>query len=339
MAQHFLLSAKARNISLRKVFQLSDDAARELMARLRWGSVDRQACPHCGALDNHRFVRLQKRWRCRHCYKAFSVTSGTVFSHHKLPLQTLLGAIVLYANAVKGLSALQMARDLHVQYKTAYVLLHKLRESLWLTKDTDLLTGEVEIDGGYMHTYVRPKNRKSERPDLRLAEHQNPNKCVILVLRQRSPERRRGAVKTRIFVLPSENATDIRAVVAANVAPGAHLITDEAPGFTTLGAKWEHSVVTHAEEYQTEEGVNENQAESFIARFRRLLMGQIHKLQRKYLDVYAHEIAFREDNRRQPNGDNFRTILGKCLALAPSRNWSKYWQGNKRLTDSVVSYA
>jgi transposase-like protein len=60
-------------------------------------------------------VPLQKRWRCRDCHKAFSVTSGTVFNCHKLSLQMLLGAMLLYVNSVKGMSALQLRRDLNVQ--------------------------------------------------------------------------------------------------------------------------------------------------------------------------------------------------------------------------------
>lgn len=65
---------------------------------------------------------------------------------------------------------------------------------------------------------------------------------------------------------------------------------------------------------------------------------QIHKLKRKYLDVYAYEIAFREDTGRQDNGSIFARVLEACLRARPSRDWSAYWQGNKRLHDSVVSF-
>lgn len=111
---------------------MSGDEARDFFADLRWGSKTHQTCPHCGCVDTHRYVRGQKRWRCRGCYPAFSVTSETVFNGHKLPLQTILAAIVLYVNAVKGISALQLSRDLNVQYKTAYVLLHKLRVECYM---------------------------------------------------------------------------------------------------------------------------------------------------------------------------------------------------------------
>lgn len=256
-----------------------------------------------------------------------------------MSLQVILGGILLYANAAKGVSALQMSRDLDVQYKTAYVLLHKLRETVWKMQDTDLMTGDVEVDGGYMHTYVRPKNKRVDRPDRRLLENQNPQKCVMLVLRERhKPQQGKGAKRTRVFVLRSENEKDIRAVLERNVSPTARIYTDEAQGYTTLSATWPHFVVSHANEYQTDDGVNENQAESYISRFRRMMMGQIHRLNRKYLDVYAAEVAFREDNRRESNGSFVKDVVQKCLLTGPSRDWKGYWQGNKREGDCVLSF-
>lgn len=328
MAQHFLLTAAARDksLSIRKVMNLTDVEAQKVFAELRWGQTETQTCPHCGVIKAHRYVPLQKRWRCRDCYKGFSVTSGTVFNHHKLPLQVILGAIVIYANAVKGLSALQLARDLNVQYKTGFVLLHKLRETLWKTQDTAKLSGEVEIDGGYMHTYVRPKNRKSDRKDIRLIENQNKNKCAILVLRERSEEKGKGAKRTKVFVIPSETDKYISSIVGAHVEVGATVITDESSGYTMLGARYVHKVVNHSKEYQSKDGVNENQAESYIARFRRMLMGQVHKVGTKNLEAYANEAAFREDLRRQSNGVFVREVVRKCMKVGQSRRWAKYWQ-------------
>jgi len=102
----------------------SDEQAFDLFRELRWGKSEEVICPECGAAAVHWFLPSRRQWRCKACAHTFSVTSGTIFAHHKLPLRTYLGAVVLYTNAVKGLSALQMGRDLGVQYKTAYVLLH-----------------------------------------------------------------------------------------------------------------------------------------------------------------------------------------------------------------------
>lgn len=111
MAQHFLLSAQARTLSLRKIFSLSDDQAFEMFKQSRWGHHD-AICPCCGSVAKHYFIKTRRQWRCRDCNHTFSVTSGTIFASHKLPLKVYLAAIAIYCNAVKGLSALQLARTM-----------------------------------------------------------------------------------------------------------------------------------------------------------------------------------------------------------------------------------
>ena len=142
MSQHFLLTAEARSLSVREAFSLSDEEAFDLFRELRWGKGDEVVCPECGVVERHWFLPSRRQWRCRACARTFSVTSRTIFAHHKLPLRVYLGAVAIYTNAVKGLSALQMCRDLGVQYKTAFVLLHKVRESLMVQREeTPLFRG------------------------------------------------------------------------------------------------------------------------------------------------------------------------------------------------------
>ncbi len=115
---------------------------------------------------------LDGGFKCAGCGKQYSVTSGTIFASRKLSFMDLCGAVAIFVNAVKGLSALQLGRDLSVSYKTAWVLAHKLRESLGAEMKGFGLAGEVEIDGAYFGGSVRPENRKEDRKDRRLKEHQ-----------------------------------------------------------------------------------------------------------------------------------------------------------------------
>ena len=119
MSLHFLLKAEARTRSLVEVLGMSDDDAFTLFRRVRWGDVDEVVCPHCGLVHRHYFRPTRKIWRCAGCQEDFSVTSGTIFAFHKLPLRLYLAAAILFTNAVKGISALQVGRDLGVSHKNA----------------------------------------------------------------------------------------------------------------------------------------------------------------------------------------------------------------------------
>lgn len=130
MASHFPLTRKARSLSSIKIARLSDDETLSMLYALRWGCDNKQVCPKCGVKHQAYFISTRKQWRCKYCKHTFSITSGTIFANHKLSLQTYLFAIALFVNAVKGIPALQLSRDLGVQYKTAYVLAQKLRKSL-----------------------------------------------------------------------------------------------------------------------------------------------------------------------------------------------------------------
>src|SRR3978361_722486 len=111
------------------------------------------------------------RFRCKGCKKDFTITSGTLFGSHKLPLRCYLAAIAIFCNEVKGKSALALSRDLNVSYKCAFVLLHKCREAMAEEMKGRVVGGEgkeAEIDGGYFGGYVKPANMKEDRKDRRL---------------------------------------------------------------------------------------------------------------------------------------------------------------------------
>jgi transposase-like protein len=155
MAQHFLLSKAAKTLSLIEVFRMTDEAIERLFAQLRWPETQGEAtCIHCGSCDVYDCRRPSgaPRYRCSDCAKDFSITSGTLFASHKLPLRIYLAAILLFCNEVKGKSMLAMSRELGLSYKTAFVLCHKLREAMATELKGRMMGGEgveAEIDGAY----------------------------------------------------------------------------------------------------------------------------------------------------------------------------------------------
>src|SRR5690348_16508419 len=106
MPQHFLLSAAARSLSLAQVARMSDQEARATFQRIRWANNGGEPfCPKCGCLSVCAYA-CRPIWKCRGCGHQFSVTSGTIFAHHKLPLRDYLLAVAIFANGAKGHSAL-----------------------------------------------------------------------------------------------------------------------------------------------------------------------------------------------------------------------------------------
>lgn len=132
MAQHYLLSSQAKTISIRKVMSLTDKQAFSLLCELRWGSESLVVRPKCGCQHQAYFIESRKQWRCKvkGCRHTFSVTSGTIFANRKKPIQDYLFFIAEYVNAVKGISSPQLTRNCNMNYRTAFVLSHKLRKAL-----------------------------------------------------------------------------------------------------------------------------------------------------------------------------------------------------------------
>ena len=317
VSQHFLLSAQARTLSLKAIYKGGEDKAYQTFKRLRWPETDGEpVCPVCGCLDHYE-ITTRRRFKCAGCGKQYSVTSGTILASRKLSFMDLCGAVAIFVNAVKGLSALQLGRDLDVSYKTAFVLAHKLREALGAEMKGFGLSGEVEIDGAYFGGSIRPENRKEDRRDRRLKEHQTGERRVVIVLRERGG-------RTLTFVRNKE-AEGVPLAVAT-IAKGAKVYADEAAHWDELHATFpDAGRINHSEAYSAD-GANTNQAESYFARLRRMVSGQHHFCTARYLYQYATEAAWKEDHRRLDNGRAFTRTIALALASAKSAVFCGYWQ-------------
>jgi transposase-like protein len=316
MAQHFLLTAAARTLKLRDIYRMSDDEAFKAFTAIRFAENGGEAfCPDCGTTDPYT-ITSRRKWKCRACGKQFSATSGTIFASRKMAFVDLLAAICIWVNAAKGISALQLSRDLDCQYKTAFVLAHKLREAMARGNDGVNLDGVVEIDGAYFGGHVRQENRKEDRKDRRLSANRDDSRRVVVVLRQR-------AGRTLPFVVKREAEGAI--IVRQRVALGADLHADEGPHWDALEAVYRAHRINHGQAYSWD-GACTNQAESYFSRLRRAVAGQHHHVSPQYLHQYANEAAWREDHRRSDNKAQHVAVLGAALGSPVSRAWKGYWQ-------------
>lgn len=345
MSQHFLLSAKSRTISELEVARMSEDEARETFEKLRWSDTDgKPVCPTCGCVDSYiinttsKSGRPIRRYKCKACRSQYTVTTGTLFASHKLELRVYLMAIIVFVNAVKGISASQMSRVLGVQYKTSFVLLHKLRAAIVdaLEQEENKLSGVVEMDGCYVGK-TRPKNKKEDRLDLRLTQNQNPNKRCVLVARQRADDECIGAIATKTFIIKSENTHVINKIATSYIARESTIHTDGANGYDDLSAWFEIKAGDHSKAYKSDNGACSNQAESYFSRFRRAQYGQYHRLPNLYLSNYSTEVGYREDNRRMSNKHMMLDVATKAINTPTHNEWTGYWQGNKRTTERLVA--
>ena len=316
MSQHFLLSAKARTLSLAKVMRLTDSEARATFQAIRWADNDGDPyCPRCGCLDVYKY-ETRKIFKCAGCHAQFSLTTATIFASRKLAIRDLLAAIAIFVNGAKGYSALQLSRDLDVQYKTAFVLTHKLREAMGAEMKGQKLSGHVEVDGAYFGGYVKPENKKEDRKDLRLKENRSGKRRVVVVMRER-----KGRTMTTVH---NHEANSVE-TIQNSVLPGSTVYADEASSWDDLHARFAMHRVNHSVLFKDEEACT-NQAESFFSRLRRAEVGTHHHISGKYLNHYAAEMAWREDNRRVPNGTQYMMVVAAAMGHPVSREWKGYWQ-------------
>jgi transposase-like protein len=363
MAAHFLLKPKAIPLTLEFIASLNEEQSRLLLAKIRWGSVDKQVCPDCAVVDRHHNIHTRKQWRCKHCYHTFSVTSGTPFADHKISYRKLLIAIFSFIIGHKGLAALHLRRIIGGQYRTSFTLLHKIRETIMMNMPIAQLSGVVEIDGGHFSgkkrkgrtltkpevlpkdkTQVPTKYSVQQRDKIKSYEFpHHPNRRIVIVLRETSSQKSEninphtgkekgvGATRTIVAVCRSENKTDIEALVHKYVAKNSIIRSDELSAYGNLKFQgYGHETVNHSKEFSTDTGVNQNQAEAFFSRMRRSFFGIYHRITPRYMLDYSSEIAWREDVRRNDTNAQLQMLVRYIFCSGVSPDWSNYCRGNKR---------
>ena len=206
---------------------------------------------------------------------------------------------------------------MNINPKSAFVLLHKLREALGATPGGDELRGEVEVDGAYFGKGPKQANWKADRPDRRTLDIERQ---VVVVARERRGDARTWVVGKEADAVP---------MIRASVASGTEVHADEAGGWDILHASYPMKRVNHSVEYKGEDGACTNQAESYFSRLRRAEMGIHHRISGHLLQAYADEMAWRENHRRQPNGTHWNLITAAALAHPKSATWAGYWHREK----------
>ena len=298
---------------------MTDAEAEATMKRIRWVDTDGQAvCSHCGSLTVYECRRPSgaARWRCKDCNKDFSITSGTLFASHKMPLRGYLGAIAVFCNEVKGKSMLALSRDLGLSYKTASCSATRCASPCrkkWRAGQIGDDRPEAEVDGAYFGGYVKPANLKEDRVDRRLAKNQSGKRKVVVVIRERGGETLPGVFKTKGQPCHGSAA-------ASSKAPCCTPMKHRSGTICTRVKR-----IDHQQAYSLD-GACTNWAESYFSRLRRGEAGHHHHISGPYLLRFAQEAAWREDNRRVPNGEQVQRVAKLALGRKKSVDFTGYWQ-------------
>lgn len=355
MAMHYSRSKVNRVLTFYKLAKLSEQEAWEIFRIARFGDEEKFACPECGVIEKHWFIKTRKQWHCKHCNHRFSVTSGTALHNRKLEFLKLLCILFAFITGLQGANANELPSDLGVTYKTAYLNFAKIREVIFETMDMTPLSGIVHID--CMHICGKPRrsnNRKSSdsflvnnklraRKDSIVPDkktHPEPsnlkklkNRRIILALSQLAlnDDESYGSNRTITYVLKNETAEIILPLIKKSVAKGSIIMTDFGGAFNKieplLGIT--HFAVNHSLHYQDKFGVNNNQAESFFSRIRRGEFGTYNGIRKTYLAFYGAEFAYRNDSKQIGVNQQFDSLLSKILSREPSKAFCGYSQGKR----------
>jgi transposase-like protein len=283
-------------VSIFQLFPTNDNCITHI-EKVRWGNNPR--CPYCQS-TNTTPTRQKRRHHCNGCNTSFSVTVRTIFHHTHLPLQKWFLAISMILNAKKGISARQLARDLHVNKDTAWRMGVKIREAMREREQRDLLTGIVEMD----ETYIGGKPRKGDGKKRKRGR--GTDKPAVVGMAERE-----GSIKAEVMKSRKLDGKSLKSLVRANIdISKATLVTDEWKGYLGISKMMPHKVVDHTVWYVNGDA-HTNTVESFWALLKRGIVGQYHKVSLRYLPRYIDEFCYRWNHRK--TDDLFALTLQRAV--------------------------
>lgn len=303
------------------VLQLADKLrteadAYEFLEELRWGNE--QVCPHCGSVRQHYFLKPsngasrktrtgaaseRRVWKCRDCRKQFSVLTGTIFHGSKIPIRTWVFVIFEVCSSKNGVAAREIERKYDLTPKTAWFMLHRLREAMKREPLAGLLSGRVVADETWFGG--KPSNRHGHNPKDHMQGRHDKTPIMALVSRET------GEVRSR--VVPNVKPASLRAVLQEHVEPKAtHLHTDGARNYRLIADQFaSHEAVNHDAREYVRGDISTNQAECYFSQLKRSLDGTHHHVSREHLDRYLAEFDFRFSTCKLSDTERIDKLVGQ----------------------------
>lgn len=283
------------------IFQ-DENKAREALEALRWPNGP--VCPHCHNSDPDLIAKVEGKkqshrpglFYCNECKGTFTVTVGTVFERSKIPLTKWWMAAHMLNSGKQGVSAHEIHRQLGVTYKTAWFMMHRLREAM-KGKNGGAMGG----DGGVVIADETYWGNTSKRAKGWKKGHRHKQGVVGLV----DP----STGEARAFHVKPATSASVRDILVRNASRKSALVTDESPLYNKVGTEYgQHQTVMHTRgQYVNSQGFTTNHVENFFGVFKRGMRGVYTFCGEQHLQRYLDEYAFRYTNRFVTDGE--RTAL------------------------------
>lgn len=291
------------------IFELNDmfpdeAAAVKWFEEMRWPTEEDRHCPHCGGRRIHVTKNAKPMpYRCKDCRGYFSVRTGTTMESSRLPLRKWAFAVYFYVTNLKGVSSMRLHRELGVTQKTAWFMLHRLREA-WSESGLEKFVGPVEAD----ETFIGGKRKNmSNKRRRQLTGRGAVGKAIVVGSKDRETNR----IATRH--VPSPDAENVAGFVAEKTVPGAKVYTDESKAYLPLKADFDHHSVNHSAKEYVRDDVHTNGMESHWALLKRAIMGTYHWMSEKHLQSYINEFAGRYNIREFDTLEQMQTVFADMV--------------------------
>jgi len=266
-------------------------------------------CNHCGSPKVYQRKKNLKAFTCNDCYNSFSPFKGTIFEHSSTDIRMWFYAIHLFLNGKKGISALQLQREIGVTYKTAWRMLQQIRKAMGNAEQKEFFDTIVEMDETYVGKNI--KDKYHDPKDGPTPRGRGTSKTPVVGAVDRSNKRIFAKVS-----LPDKDGHRLTSKQLLNILEqvskpenGNTIITDEYRGYNKLKANnYVHLRINHQSTY-SDGMVHTNNMESFWATLKRGVYGIYHHVSVKYMQRYVDEFCFRYNNRKN---DMFSMILGQA---------------------------
>jgi transposase-like protein len=311
------------SMTLNDVSKLTEDQARETFERIRWPNGPE--CPHCGSTIATKLQGNAHRiglYKCNGCEGQFTATVNTILEDSHLPIRTWLMAFAILCSAKKGVSALQLQRQLELgSYRTAWHMCHRIRHAMSQEPLASLLGaggGTVEVD----ETYVggKPRHRQGLSPGPKHSRRgRGTKKTPVVALVERGGRARSWPVK---YV---DGAT-LKTAIRKYVDPSARIVTDELNIYHGIGAEFDggHETVNHSKKEYVRGDVHTNTIEGYFGLLKRGIMGSFHHVSPQHLHRYCDEFSFRWDHRYVTDSERTTSAIkgaeGRRLSYRASTN-------------------